>query len=74
MEGGHDVPIPKIISRYNRSIVNCGIASRIVDRTYVYDNSEENVEAQLLFRMVDGKLYKTYVRQIPEWARAILQK
>ena len=74
MEGGHDVPIPKIISRYNRSIVNCGIASRIVDRTYVYDNSEENVEAQLLFRMVDGKLYKTYVRQIPEWARAILQE
>ena len=23
MKGGHDVPIPKIISRYQKSIVNC---------------------------------------------------
>lgn len=72
MEGGHDVPIPKIISRYNRSIVNCRIASRFVDRTYVYDNSVENAEARLLFRMVDGKLFKMYVDNVPEWAKAIL--
>ena len=68
MQGGHDVPIPKIISRYNRSIVNCGIAAEFVDRTYVYDNSVENTDAQLLFRMVDGKLYKTYIMEMPEWA------
>lgn len=72
MEGGHDVPIPKIISRYNRSVVNCRIASKIVDRMYVYDNSVDNAEAQLLFRMVDGKLVKTYVDIIPEWAQTIL--
>lgn len=72
MEGGHDVPIPKIISRYNRSIVNCHIASQFVDRTYVYDNSIENTEAQLLFRMVDGKLFKLYVKAVPEWAKTIL--
>lgn len=72
MEGGHDVPIPKIISRYKKSIVNCHIASLIVDRTYVYDNSVENAEARLLFRMVDGKLFKTYVDEIPEWAQTIL--
>lgn len=73
MEGGHDVPIPKIISRYQRSISNCAAASQLVDRTYVYDNSIENVDARLLFRMVDGKLHKTYVETIPEWAQAILQ-
>lgn len=72
MEGGHDVPIPKIISRYNRSIVNCHIVSQFVDRTYVYDNSVENAEAQLLFRMVSGKMFKTYAKTIPEWAKAIL--
>lgn len=72
MEGGHDVPIPKIISRYYRSIANCGIASEFVDRTYVYDNSIEDADAQLLFRMVDGKLFKTYVEDIPEWAKTIL--
>lgn len=71
MEGGHDVPIPKIISRYNRSIVNCSITARIVDRTYVYDNSAENEETKLLFRMVDGNLSKAYVDNIPEWALTI---
>ncbi len=74
MEGGHDVPIPKIISRYHRSIVNCRIASQIVDRSYVYDNSVENADAKLLFRLVDGGLYKTYVDDIPEWAQTILQR
>ena len=71
MEGGHDVPIPKIISRYNRSIVNCRIASQIVDRVYVYDNSVEDEEVRLLFRMVDGKLFKTYADDIPDWAQAV---
>lgn len=74
MEGGHDVPIPKIISRYQRSIANCAATSKFVDRTYVYDNSIENQEARLLFRMVDGKLYKTYTDNIPEWAHLILQR
>lgn len=72
MEGGHDVPIPKIISRYYRSITNCGIAAEFVDRTYVYDNSIEDADAKLLFRMADGKLFKTYVDDIPEWAKTIL--
>lgn len=71
MEGGHDVPIPKIISRYHRSIVNCHMASAFVDRTYIYDNSIDNHEARLLFRMVDGQIYKTYVDDMPEWATMI---
>lgn len=72
MEGGHDVPITKVISRYFKSILNCRRISRLVDRTYVYDNSIEGQEAQLLFRFVDGKLYKQYVDDIPEWAERIL--
>lgn len=38
LQGGHDVPITKIISRYTKSIANCCIASTFVDRLYVYDN------------------------------------
>lgn len=30
MEGGHDVPISKIISRYSKSIANCCVALKIV--------------------------------------------
>jgi len=71
MEKGHDVPTSKITSRYQKSIANCCIAARIVDRCYVYDNSEEGCPARLLFRASDGTLAKTYVPEIPKWAEFI---
>ena len=71
MKGGHDVPINKIISRYFKSIANCKVASQLADRTYIYDNSVDGQEAQLLFRFVDGKLFKQYVDEVPEWAKKI---
>lgn len=74
LNGGHDVPIPKIISRYNKSIANCIALAPYVDRLYVYDNSIEDAEAQLLFRLSDGKLAKRYVDQLPGWALAILPR
>ena len=74
MEGGHDVPISKIISRYFKSILNCRRISRLADRTYIYDNSVDGQEAQLLFRFVDGKLFKQYVKEIPEWAKKIAEQ
>ncbi len=72
MKGGHDVPIPKIISRYFKSIRNCRIASKMADRTYIYDNSIEDAQAQLLYRMINGSIYKKYVEPIPEWAATII--
>jgi len=72
MNGGHDVPIPKIISRYYKSIANCEILASIVDRLYVYDNSVENVFPQLLFRAVNGKLEKQYA-PIHDWANMIFR-
>ncbi|MBR2033012.1 MAG: zeta toxin family protein [Alistipes sp.] len=71
MQGGHDVPIRKIISRYNLSIANCVDVAKIVDRCYLYDNSAENCDARPLFRTVDGKLAKVYSGTIPEWAKII---
>lgn len=73
MEGGHDVPITKIISRYNKSIANCCIVSEFVDRTYIYDNSIEDMDAKLLFRLNNGKLVKKYVDYIPRWALPIFK-
>lgn len=74
LNGGHDVPIPKIISRYDKSIANCIALAPYVDRLYVYDNSIEDAEARLLFRLSDGELAKCYVDDLPEWAIAILPK
>jgi len=72
MAGGHDVPIPKIISRYSKSIANCHQLVSVVDRLYVYDNSIDNVFPQLLFRTADGSLTKQYA-PIHDWACEIFQ-
>ena len=71
MEGGHDVPIAKIISRYYKSLANGRILSQIVDRAYFYDNSVNDRDACLLFRLADGQIVKRYVDEIPQWARDI---
>lgn len=72
LNGGHDVPIPKIISRYDKSIANCIALAPSVDRLYVYDNSIEDTEARFLFRLSDGELAKRYVKELPNWASTIL--
>ena len=73
MEGGHDVPIQKIISRYEKAIINAIKVAGFADRAYFYDNSVDNQNAQLLFRTVDGKFAKQYTDIIPEWADKILK-
>jgi len=73
MEGGHDVPISKIIARYTRSLANCSVVSGIVDRAYIYDNSVDNAPARLLFRLTDGKLSRLYGALNP-WAAEILRQ
>ena len=72
INGGHEVPISKIISRYFKSLENAAQAIFLVDRAYVYDNSVEDELPQLLFRTTDGKLFKQYTENIPEWAKALL--
>lgn len=74
MKGGHDVPISKIISRYDKSIGNCVVLTPYVDRLYVYDNSIEDADARLLFRLADGKLVRQYVENLPGWASPILPR
>jgi predicted ABC-type ATPase len=67
VEGGHDVPIRKIISRYAKSISNCAAVAPFVDRIYVYDNSVEHEEPRLLFRASTGRIIKVY-QAIHDWA------
>lgn len=72
MEGGHSVPIDKIITRYYKSILNCEMIADKVDRLYLYDNSIDGRIARPLFRLTNGVLGKMYVTEVPEWARHIL--
>ena len=66
MQGGHDVPIPKIVSRYFKSIANCALIASEVNRLYLYDNSIDGAEPKLILRAAEGKLVKLYA-DAPAW-------
>lgn len=72
LEGGHEVPISKIISRYYKSLTNMAKVISLVDRAYIYDNSVENQLPRLLYRTTDGKVFKQYVEDVPEWAKELV--
>lgn len=74
LNGGHEVPISKVISRYYKSLINAEEAISFVDRAYIYDNSIDNQLPRLLYRTTDGHLFKRYVKDIPEWAKMLLKE
>ena len=73
MQGGHDVPIRKIVSRYIGSIANCAEVAPEVDRLYLYDNSLDGAAPRLVVRAVDGHLARRYGPE-PAWATAITRR
>lgn len=73
LNGGHEVPISKVISRYYSSLKNISKAMEIADRVYLYDNSIENKEPCLILRTADGKIAKRYTDHIPDWVKAIIK-
>jgi predicted ABC-type ATPase len=66
MQGGHSVPIDKIVGRYGRSMANLEAAFDLVQRVYIYDNSVDGQEAALGARVQDGQLRKVY-GSLPGW-------
>jgi predicted ABC-type ATPase len=60
MEGGHDVPITKIIQRFQRSLANAMTAAAVVDRFYLWDNSVEGQPPRRVLRVADGRLAREY--------------
>ncbi|HBJ76772.1 MAG TPA: AAA family ATPase [Porphyromonadaceae bacterium] len=73
LNGGHEVPISKVVNRYFKSLYNAKLALRFVDRAYIYDNSKKDFPAQLLYRTMNGKVVKFYAKEIPEWAQVLLK-
>lgn len=65
-QGGHAVPIEKIISRFSRAMANLGPAISLADRVYLYDNSVDGADAHLCARTEEGSLRKTY-GALPQW-------
>lgn len=71
VEGGHTVPIDKIVQRYGRSLINLQSLIALAHRTYVFDNSIDGQEAHICARTIDGQLRKSY-GQMPTWAASAL--
>ena len=59
-EGGHDVPIAKIVSRFDKSLRNLREILREIERGYIYDNSVEDVLPALQFRTALGAVRRVY--------------
>lgn len=72
LNGGHEVPISKTISRYYSSLENISKAIKIADRVYLYDNSVENAAPRLILRTSDGVIAKQYTDDLPDWVSAII--
>lgn len=71
IQGGHSVPIEKIISRYGNSMAHLSAAIALADRVYIYDNSVELADARLCARTHDGMLRKVY-GSLPAWVAAAI--
>lgn len=76
LKGGHTVAIPKILSRYEKAMINAAEAATFVDRAYFYDNSITFTDDQMptwspLFRTVNGQVIQKYTRPQQHWAQAI---
>jgi predicted ABC-type ATPase len=71
IQGGHTVPIDKIVSRYGKSLANLAPAIRVADRVYIYDNSADGVDALLCARTIDGELRKVY-GPLPDWVAEVI--
>jgi predicted ABC-type ATPase len=54
LDGGHDVPVDKIVSRYERSMKLLPEAARIVDEAVVYDNSSTE-SVRIAEKSLDGR-------------------
>jgi predicted ABC-type ATPase len=66
-EGGHDVPVDKIHTRYLRSIENLKRVIPVVDRVYIFDNSIEDRPAARWARTRNGQIAKATPGPMPMW-------
>ncbi|SFN98855.1 Predicted ABC-type ATPase [Bradyrhizobium sp. Rc3b] len=70
--GGHDVPRNKIVDRWHRTMNSLREAMRIVDESFVFDNSSIDFGPRLILRLenVDGHHVARHVNAqfIPPWA------
>lgn len=72
-EGGHDVPLDKIRSRYYRSLKQLRDAILLSDRAYIFDNSENKYQWVAEYDAESGQMiYKS--DEVPSWVIEYVNK
>lgn len=70
--GGHDVPIDKILSRYDKSIENVKLIAKDVDCLILIDNSVMNQSPMIYSALSKGNICLDNGEDKPEWIKGIL--
>lgn len=70
LEGGHDVPVDKILSRYERSLALLPQAIALSDRAYLFDNSGQS--HRMIAEFETGRPIRTDA-ETPEWFQATMK-
>ena len=70
--GGHDVPIDKILSRYDKSIANAKIISKDADCLILIDNSVPNQSPIIYSALSKGNICLDNGKNKPKWIQDIL--
>ncbi len=74
-QGGHDVPVDKIISRYARSLDLLLDAIRASHRAYLFDNSQTGGEHLWIAEITGGHDMEILTPTMPSWfQRAVWNK
>lgn len=71
LQGGHDVPTDKIISRIPRTMQNIRASLPLADVVRIYDNSFFDTPYITIAEITKGN-YKKRVTTLPKWAKEIL--
>jgi predicted ABC-type ATPase len=71
LQGGHDVPLDKIRSRFPRTMANLSAALKTVQNVFVYDNSDLNDPYRQLAIFSNGELVWRR-NEIPRWFARVL--
>ncbi len=71
-EGGHSVPVNKILERYPRTVQNLAQAVKRVDLAMLFDATDTDVGGPHLVASVVAGEVQTHGAWLPAWARQVL--
>jgi predicted ABC-type ATPase len=73
LQGGHDVPTDKLLTRYSRTLANLKTAIEDLPHVWIFDNDDLDTAFRLVAVYERGQTLELH-QPIPSWLRAALPK